>query len=191
MRSLHAFAAGPSSPTTYSLPHWVCFSAGKHFAIFELAETEGPPKTLFEAAERGNVAFIRGRVERQLDFDINQRGAPGRRACVSMHACMHAACMGPLTHINPLFLCRHQHAHGSALGCRALSDRGSRGTLRLRLRRGRYRDQRPVREAVVWLRSGSDAPPHHPSAMALQDRLAPGGQIMRCRHAEDASGERR
>ncbi len=40
----------------------------------------GPPKNIFEAAERGNVAFITRLVERSLEFDINQRDKIQRTA---------------------------------------------------------------------------------------------------------------
>ena len=41
--------------------------------MYDLA-AEGPPRDIFEAAERGNVGFITRAVERTVEFDINMRG---------------------------------------------------------------------------------------------------------------------
>ncbi|KAJ9531635.1 ankyrin repeat-containing domain protein [Haematococcus lacustris] len=54
----------------------------QRFPVFQLssAEDSQPPKTIFEAAERGNAAYITHMMERTIEFDINQQDSFQRTA---------------------------------------------------------------------------------------------------------------
>ncbi|KAG2487618.1 hypothetical protein HYH03_013757 [Edaphochlamys debaryana] len=44
------------------------------------AERKGPPKDIFEAAQRGDQGYIKRIAERTLDFNVNQRDSLARTA---------------------------------------------------------------------------------------------------------------
>lgn len=71
------------------------------FAIYDLKgpardELALPPKTIFEAAERGDASWIQNLVERTVEFDIDQRVRPAcgsrrgdARGTLQRVACLH------------------------------------------------------------------------------------------------------
>ncbi|KAJ9531796.1 hypothetical protein QJQ45_021948, partial [Haematococcus lacustris] len=63
-------------------PHHVPAGGNQRFPVFQLssAEDSQPPKTIFEAAERGNAAYITHMMERTIEFDINQQDSFQRTA---------------------------------------------------------------------------------------------------------------
>lgn len=51
----------------------------KKFAVYDLIEDQ-PPTTFHEAAEKGAIKFLIRMIERNVDFDINQRDRYNRTA---------------------------------------------------------------------------------------------------------------
>lgn len=49
------------------------------FSVYDLVE-EAPPRSFHEAAERGNTKFLIRTIERNIEFDINQKDRHGRTA---------------------------------------------------------------------------------------------------------------
>ncbi|GFH05799.1 ANK_REP_REGION domain-containing protein, partial [Haematococcus lacustris] len=69
-----------SGPSATSATYTDC--GNQRFPVFQLssAEDSQPPKTIFEAAERGNAAYITHMMERTIEFDINQQDSFQRTA---------------------------------------------------------------------------------------------------------------
>ncbi|KAI8467738.1 MAG: ankyrin repeat-containing domain protein [Monoraphidium minutum] len=66
-------AAAPSPKAGLATPSSARPPVNK-FAVYDLSEDRNdPPKTIHEAAERGNTAWCVRTIERTLDFDINCR----------------------------------------------------------------------------------------------------------------------
>eukprot|EP00879_Flechtneria_rotunda_P004851 GHRR01005125.1.p1 GENE.GHRR01005125.1~~GHRR01005125.1.p1 ORF type:complete len:196 (+),score=77.08 GHRR01005125.1:170-757(+) len=72
-----AVPAGPVSADRGSV--FTQKSASSRFKVYDLLE-EAPPKTIHEAAERGDCSFIVKTIERTIDFDVNQQDKTGRTA---------------------------------------------------------------------------------------------------------------
>lgn len=60
--------------------------AADKYAVWDLADA--PPKNIFEAAERGNLAYIQRILDRTVELDINARGMRVEHDAVWSKACL-------------------------------------------------------------------------------------------------------